>query len=313
MSTRVQSAPDDDGERLRAIMEKVRRIDLRTRRLVDEQLAGHYHSVFRGRGIDFDSVREYVPGDEVRTIDWNVTARAGRPFVKQFREERELVVWLLVDVSASGDFGSGATTKRELAAELACVLALSAVRNNDKVGLLMFTDRVEVRVPPAKGRRHAMRVVREILACRPQGRGTDLAGALECVGRDALRRSVVFLLSDFELPDDGGVTLAKLERAARPVGARHDVVAFEVRDPHERELPALGLVTVEDAETGDVVTIDTGRRRVRERFAALAARRDADMRRALRRLRIETLPLDTNRPYLPALLGFFEARERRMS
>ena len=313
MSTRVQSAPDDDGDRLRAIMEKVRRIDLRTRRLVDEQLAGHYHSVFRGRGIDFDSVREYVPGDEVRTIDWNVTARAGRPFVKQFREERELVVWLLVDVSASGDFGSGATTKRELAAELACVLALSAVRNNDKVGLLMFSDRIEVRVPPAKGRRHAMRVVREILACRPQGRGTDLAGALECVGRDALRRAVVFLLSDFELPDDDGVTLAKLERAARPVGARHDVVAFEVRDPHERELPALGLVTVEDAETGDVVTIDTGRRRVRERFAALAARRDADMRRALRRLRIETLPLDTNRPYLPALLGFFEARERRMS
>lgn len=313
MSTRVQSAPDDDGERLRAIMEKVRRIDLRTRRLVDEQLAGHYHSVFRGRGIDFDSVREYVPGDEVRTIDWNVTARAGRPFVKQFREERELVVWLLVDVSASGDFGSGATTKRELAAELACVLALSAVRNNDKVGLLMFTDRIEVRVPPAKGRRHAMRVVREILACRPQGRGTDLAGALECVGRDALRRAVVFLLSDFELPDDDGVTLAKLERAARPVGARHDVVAFEVRDPHERELPALGLVTVEDAESGEVVTIDTGRRRVRERFAALATRRDADMRRALRRLRIETLPLDTNRPYLPALLGFFEARERRMS
>ena len=313
MSTRVQSAPDDDGERLRAIMEKVRRIDLRTRRLVDEQLAGHYHSVFRGRGIDFDSVREYVPGDEVRTIDWNVTARAGRPFVKQFREERELVVWLLVDVSASGDFGSGATTKRELAAELACVLALSAVRNNDKVGLLMFTDRIEVRVPPAKGRRHAMRVVREILACRPQGRGTDLAGALECVGRDALRRAVVFLLSDFELPDDDGVTLAKVERAARPVGARHDVVAFEVRDPHERELPALGLVTVEDAESGEVVTIDTGRRRVRERFAALATRRDADMRRALRRLRIETLPLDTNRPYLPALLGFFEARERRMS
>jgi len=313
MSIRVQSAAIDTTERLRAIMEKVRRIDLRTRRLVDERLAGQYRSVFRGRGLDFDSVREYVPGDEVRTIDWNVTARAGRPFVKQFREERELVVWLLVDVSASGDFGSGDTTKRELAAELACVLALSAVRNNDKVGLLMFSDRVEVRVPPAKGRRHVMRVVREILACRPEGRGTDLAAALDRVGRDALRRAVVFLLSDFELPDDGGVTLGKLERAARPVGARHDVVAFEVRDPHERELPALGLVTVEDAETGDVVTIDTGRRRVRERFAALAAKRDTDMRRALRRLRIETLPLDTSRPYLPALVGFFEARERRMS
>jgi uncharacterized protein (DUF58 family) len=267
--------------------------------------------VFRGRGIDFDCVREYVPGDEVRTIDWNVTARAGRPFVKQFREERELVVWILVDVSASGDFGSGATTKRELAAELACVLALSAVRNNDKVGLLMFSDRIEARVPPAKGRTHVMRVVREILACQPVGRGTDLAAALDLVGRDALRRAVVFVISDFELPDDAGATLAKLERAARPLGARHDVVALEVRDPRERALPNLGLVTLEDAETGDVVTLDTGRRRVRERFAALAAQRDADTRRALRRVRVETLPLDTARPYLPELLGFFESRERR--
>lgn len=313
MSIHVHSPAGDDAERLRAIMEKVRRIELRTRRLVDEHLAGHYHSVFRGRGIDFDSVREYVPGDEVRTIDWNVTARAGRPFVKQFREERELVVWLLVDVSASGDFGSGGATKRELAAELACVLALSAVRNNDKVGLLMFSDRIEVRVPPAKGRRHVMRVVREILACRPQGEGTDITVALDVVGRDALRRAVVFVLSDFELPDDGGVTLAKLERSVRPVGARHDLVAFEVRDPHERALPDLGLVTLEDAETGDVITLDTGRRRVRDRFAALAAQRDADMRRALRRLRVETLSLDTTQPYLPTLLGFFEARERRLS
>ncbi|HEY4188039.1 MAG TPA: DUF58 domain-containing protein [Polyangia bacterium] len=306
--------PDsEERERIRTIMEKVRQIELRTRRLVDESLAGHYRSVFRGRGIDFDSVREYVPGDEVRTIDWNVTARAGRPFVKQFREERELVVWILVDVSASGDFGSGATTKRELAAELACVLALSAVRNNDKVGLLMFSDRIEARVPPAKGRTHVMRVVREILACRPVGRGTDLAAALDLVGRDASRRAVVFVLSDFELPDDGGATLAKLERAARPLGARHDVVALEVRDPRERTLPNLGLVTLEDAETGVVVTLDTGRRRVRERFAALAAQRDTDTRRALRRVRIETLPLDTTRPYLPELLGFFESRERRIA
>ncbi|HVZ88643.1 MAG TPA: DUF58 domain-containing protein [Polyangia bacterium] len=292
-------------------MEKVRQIEIRTRRLVDESLAGHYHSVFRGRGIDFDSVREYVAGDEVRTIDWNVTARAGRPFVKQFHEERELVVWILVDVSASGDFGSGSATKRDLAAELACVLALSAVRNNDKVGLLMFSDRIEAHVPPAKGRAHVLRVVREILTCKPAGRGTDIAAALDVVRQRALRRSVMFLISDFELPDDAGAALAALERAARPVGARHDVVAFEVRDPRERTLPDLGLVTVEDAESGAVVTLDTGRRRVRERFAALAARRDAEMRRALRRLRIETLPLDTARPYLPELLAFFESRERR--
>jgi uncharacterized protein (DUF58 family) len=300
-----------DKERLRSVMETVRQIEIRTRRLVDESLGGHYHSVFRGRGLDFDSVREYVPGDEVRTIDWNVTARAGRPFVKQFREERELVVWILVDVSASGDFGSGTTTKRELAAELACVLALSAVRNNDKVGLLMFSDHIEARVPPAKGRTHVMRVVREILACQPEGRGTDIAAALDVVGVDALRRAVIFVISDFELPDDGGATLARLERAARPVAARHDVVAFEVRDPRERSLPNLGLVTVEDAETGDVVTLDTGRRLVRERFAELAARRDAHLRRALRRVRVETLPLDTTRPYLPDVLGFFQARERR--
>jgi len=311
MNTHGKTTEPIEANRIRSVMEKVRQIEIRTRRLVDESLAGHYHSVFRGRGIDFDSVREYVAGDEVRTIDWNVTARAGRPFVKQFHEERELVVWILVDVSASGDFGSGSATKRDLAAELACVLALSAVRNNDKVGLLMFSDRIEAHVPPAKGRAHVLRVVREILTCKPAGRGTDIAAALDVVRQRALRRSVMFLISDFELPDDAGAALAALERAARPVGARHDVVAFEVRDPRERTLPDLGLVTVEDAESGAVVTLDTGRRRVRERFAALAARRDAEMRRALRRLRIETLPLDTARPYLPELLAFFESRERR--
>jgi uncharacterized protein (DUF58 family) len=313
MKTQGKPVESTEASRIQAVMEKVRLIEIRTRRLVDESLSGHYHSVFRGRGIDFDSVREYVAGDEVRTIDWNVTARAGRPFVKQFHEERELVVWILVDVSASGDFGSGSTTKREVAAELACVLALSAVRNNDKVGLLMFSDRVEVQIPPAKGRAHVLRVVREILTCEPVGRGTDIAAALEVVRQRALRRSVVFLISDFELPDDAGATLAALERAARPVGARHDVVAFEVRDPRERNLPDLGLVTLEDAESGDVVTLDTGRRGVRERFAELATERDADMRRALRRLRVETLPLDTTRPYLPELLAFFRSRERRVA
>jgi uncharacterized protein (DUF58 family) len=310
----AQGRPSEttERERIRRVMEKVRQLEIRTRRLVDETLGGRYHSVFRGRGLDFDSVREYVAGDEVRTIDWNVTARAGRPFVKQFHEERELVVWLLVDVSASGDFGSARTTKRDLAAELACVLALSAVRNNDKVGLLIFSDRIEAHVPPAKGRAHAMRVVRDILSCRPVSRGTNIAAALDIVGRSALRRAVVFLLSDFEMPDDGGASLDALDRAARPVGARHDVVAFEIRDPHERALPELGIVAVEDAETGDVVTIDTGRRRVRERFAALAAKRDAEMRRTLRRSRVETLSLDTTRPYLPELLRFFESRERRL-
>jgi len=302
-----------DPARIRRIMEMVRQIELRTRRKVDELLAGHYRSVFRGRGLDFDSVREYSPGDETRTIDWNVTARAGRPFVKTFREERELVAWILVDVSASSDFGSADTTKRAMAAELACLLALSAVRNNDKVGLLMFSDRVEVHVPPGKGRGHVMRLVREILDCRPVGRGTDIAAALGLVGRMARRRSVIFVISDFELPSDGGQSLAALVRAARPVGARHDVVGLELRDPREQPLPDLGLVSLEDAETGEVIALDTGRRRVRERFAELARKRDAEMRQALRRLRVEVLSLDSSRPYLPALLAFFESRERRVA
>ena len=313
MIFRERPSQPTERERIQRVMEKVRQIEIRTRRLVDATLAGRYHSVFRGRGLDFDSVREYVPGDEIRTIDWNVTARAGHPFVKQFHEERELCVWILVDVSASGDFGSVEMTKRDLAAELACVLALSAVQNNDKVGLLIFSDRVEAHVPPGKGRSHVLRVVREILTCKPEGRGTDLAAALDFVGRSALRRAVVFLLSDFELPDDEGRALGALERAARPVGARHDVVAFEIRDPRERALPDLGLVMLEDAETGKVIELDTARRRVRERFATLAAAREADTRRALRRSGIETLQLETTRPYVPALLRFFESRERRIA
>ncbi|HVT08522.1 MAG TPA: DUF58 domain-containing protein [Polyangia bacterium] len=301
-----------DRERLRRILEQVRRIEIRSRRLVDDTLAGHYRSVFRGRGLDFDSVREYVPGDDVRAIDWNVTARVpGRAFVKQFHEERELTVWLLVDVSASGEFGSSDVTKRALAAELACVLALAAVRNDDKVGLIMFSDRIEVRVPPARGRAHAMRVVREILTCRPPGRGTDLAAAVDLAGRLARRRAVMFLVSDFELPEDSGAAQAALERALRPVAARHDVIAVEVRDPHEQALPDLGLVSLEDAETGQVVLVDTGRRRTRQRFAERAEARRADTHRRLRQLSVEILPLETSRPYERALLAFFDARERR--
>lgn len=302
----------EDRAQLRRVMEQVRRIEIRSRRLVDETLAGRERSVFRGRGLDFDSVREYVPGDDVRAIDWNVTARVpGRAFVKQFHEERELTVWLLVDVSASGEFGSGGLSKRQLAAEVACVLALSAVRNDDKVGLIMFSDRIEVRVPPARGRAHAMRVVREILSCRPAGRGTDLAAGVELAGRLARRRSVMFLISDFELPDDGGRARAALERAAQPVAARHDLVAVEIRDPHERTLPDLGLVTLEDAETGQVVIVDSGRARTRRRFAELAEARRLETHQALSRLGVEWLELDTARPYERELLAFFDRRGTR--
>jgi uncharacterized protein (DUF58 family) len=304
-------AQDVDPARVSSIMEKVRQIELRIRGLVDTSLAGHYLSAFRGRGIDFDQVREYVPGDEVRSIDWNVTARAGSPFVKQFREERELTMMLLVDVSASGEFGSTSVRKRELAAELACVLAMSAARNNDLVGLLLFSDRVERFVPPAKGRSHVFRIVREILGCKPEGRGTDIAGALRLAGTLAHRRSTMFLISDLEVGPDRRAALDELWRAARPVGRRHDVIAFHVRDPHEQALPNVGLITVEDNETGEVLSIDTGRKKIRERFASLARTRAAEVKLVLRRANVETVVLDTSKPYVPVLLELFSNREKR--
>lgn len=299
-------APD----RVKEIMKKVRQIDLRTRGLVTTSLAGGYQAAFRGRGLDFDSVREYVPGDEVRTIDWNVTARAGHPFVKQFREERELNLMLLVDVSASGDFGSAALRKRDLAAELACVLAMSAIRNNDRVGLVLFSDRIERFVPPAKGRMHALRVVREILGCRPVSRGTDLAAALRFAGTLLHHRALMCVVSDLEVGAPRATRLDELEHVLRPLARVHDIVALHVRDPHERELPAIGLVALEDAETGEVVQIDTGRRKVRERFAARAAERTAETTRRLRRANVATIELDTARSYVPALTAFFAGRSR---
>jgi uncharacterized protein (DUF58 family) len=293
------------------VMEKVRLVELRIRGLVENSLAGGYQAAFRGRGIDFDRVREYVAGDEVRTIDWNVTARAGRPFVKQFREERELTLMLLVDVSASGDFGSTAQQKRQLAAELACVLALSATRNNDLVGVILFSDRIERFVPPAKGRSHALRVVREILGCEPVGRGTDLACALELAGSLSHKRAVIAMISDFELGPRRAEALAQLEHAVRPLGAHHDVVALRIRDPHERELPNVGLVAVEDAETGEVVQLDTRRKSVRERFARAADAQAREVEKLLRRANVDTVDIDTSRSYVPVLLDLFGRRDRR--
>lgn len=307
----LEPIADADPARVKAIMEKVRQIELRIRGLVDTSLAGGYQSAFRGRGIDFDQVREYVPGDEVRTIDWNVTARAGRPFIKLFHEERELTMMLLVDVSASGDFGSTDMRKRELAAELACVLALSATRNHDRVGLILFSDQIERFVPPAKGRAHALRVVREILGCKPAGRGTDLAAAVRLAGTMMHRRSLMFLISDLELGPQREEALTALQCAVRPVGLAHDMIAMHIRDPHERALPDIGIVTLEDAETCEVVTIDTGRRKVRERFARLAVARAAETTLMLRRANVETVEIDTSRPYVSTLLGFFDGRRRR--
>ncbi len=302
-----------DPARVTAIMEKVRQIELRTRGLVAGSMAGGYRAAFRGRGIDFDNVREYVPGDEVRTIDWNVTARTGHPFVKQFREERELTLMLVVDVSASGNFGSTAMRKRELAAELACVLAMSAIQNRDQVGLILFSDQIERFVPVGKGRSHALRVVREILGCAPRSRGTDLAAAIRFAGQIQTKRALMFVISDLELGGVRDKALVALQRELRPVARAHDLVTFHVRDPHERELPDVGLVTVEDAETGDVVAIDTSRTRVRTRFAELARARTAEITKLLRRDNVEVCEIDTARSYVPTLMALFSGRERRQT
>src|SRR6202046_5067498 len=215
----------------------MRELEIRTRRMVDESVAGAYHSVFKGRGMDFDEVREYTPGDEVRTIDWNVTARAGRPFVKKFTEERELTLFLVVDISASGNFGSGEMAKRDLAAEVASVLAFSAIRNSDKVGLLLYTDRIERYLPPKKGRRHVLRVVRDILSHTPEGHGTDSVKALDVASHVLHRRAIVFLISDFQSPGDPQQTRTDLRRAMRQTNRRHDLIAVQVADPREKELP----------------------------------------------------------------------------
>jgi len=298
-------------EQAKEILKKVRQIEIRTNRLVNDSLAGEYHSVFKGRGMDFDEVREYVPGDEVRAIDWNVTARAGRPFIKKFTEERELTILLLVDVSASGNFGSGRQSKRQMAAELASVLAFSAIRNNDKVGLVLFSDKVEQYIPPNKGRQHVLRVIREILFFEPHSRGTNMVSALDFANQVTNRRAIMFLVSDFELPnqDEG---LADVRRAVRLAGRRHDVVALHIHDLREAELPDIGQLALEDAETGDLIELDTTDECVRRRFAELAQARVENLRRALAAEGVDALNLDTREPYEPALRSFFKNRERRL-
>jgi uncharacterized protein (DUF58 family) len=296
---------------IKDLLKQVRLIDIRTRRLATDALAGQFHSMFRGRGMDFEEVREYVPGDEVRTIDWNVTARAGRPFVKKYREERELTIILAVDVSASGDFGSSQHTKREIEAEIACVLALSAVRNNDKVGLVLFSDQIEAFVPPRKGRQHVLRIVREVLSCQPKRRGTDVAHALDFINAVTRRRAMVCVLSDFQSTGDPSQALSALRRSLRMVRRRHDLVALHVNDPRERNLLEVGLLTVEDAETGEMIEIDTGSKGVRERFAERARERDQRLERALRGESVDSVEVDTSLPYLPVLIALFRSRRGR--
>ncbi len=291
------------------ILKKIRRIELRTRGVIDAAFAGQYRSVFKGRGMNFEEVREYQPGDEVRAIDWNVTARLGEvrgdAYVKKFKEERELTVMLVVDVSASGEFGSVNLSKRELAAEVACVLAFSAVRNNDKVGLLLFSDHVELFVPPKKGRTHTLRVVREILYFEPKGSGTKPGEALGYLNRVLHRRSVVFLVSDFQAP--------KFTRELAMTARRHDVVALPIIDPREEELPDIGRVTLEDAETGEQIEINTSSRSARLAFLRGVEARRNTQNREFQRLHIDSIELRTDEDYVPALRTFFRNRERRMA
>lgn len=291
------------------ILRKIRHVELKTRGLVAATFAGQYRSVFKGRGMNFEEVREYQPGDEVRTIDWNVTARFGdvhdNAFVKKFTEERELTVMLMVDVSASGRFGGIDLSKRELAAEVASVLAFSATRNNDKVGLLLFSDHVELYIPPKKGRPHALRLIREILFFEPKGRGTSPGPALDYLNRVVTRRAVVFLISDFQAEG--------FEKSLSVTARRHDLVAIPVIDPRERDLPDIGIVTLEDAETGEQIQINTSSRATLDAYAHLADKRREALSRLLLRHGIDTIELQTNSDYIPALRGFFRTRERRLA
>ncbi len=331
----------------REILKKIRQIELRTNRIVTETLAGQYHSVFKGQGMNFDEVREYQPGDDVRAIDWNVTARMNHPFIKKFVEERELTVMLVVDVSGSGLFGSRAQSKRELAAEIASVLAFSAIRNNDKVGLLLYTDEVEKFIPPRKGRSHVLRVIREVLFFEPKRRGTNLIQALEFTGRVLPHRAIVVVISDFlvdperelsqraaakntrtgsenlklqksptaavgDKPRSDAMPLSRpAQTALRMANRRHDVVAVHIADRYELELPALGRLTLEDAETGEILELNTNPAASRDAFAQRQQKHSDELARQLRLSGIDAIQLRTDEPYSAALGRFFENREKR--
>ena len=285
------------------VLRQVRRLHLRARRLVQTLLGGEYHSAFKGAGLSFEEVREYQPGDDVRTIDWNVTARTGHPFIKRYVEERELTLLLVVDLSASQKFGTGMLTKRAAAAELAALLALCAVSNNDRVGLVGFTSEVERFVAPNKGPRHVLRLLRDILAFDPKKAGTDLAAALDYVVKVQRRRAIVFALGDFHGTGH--------EKAFRRAARKHDLIAVRTADARERDWPAAGLVRLQDAETGRQVLVDTGDRGVRERFAAAAAARAAAFTRLARGAQADLIEVGTDGNHFDALLAFFRRRDRR--
>ena len=288
------------------LFRKIRQIEIHTRRLVNDSFAGEYHAIFKGRGMEFDEVRPYLPGDEIRTIDWNVTARMGEPYVKRYVEERELTVMLVVDASGSGDFGTVNRFKREMAAELAAVLAFAATTNNDKVGLLIFTDRVELFIPPRKGRRHVLRVIRELLAFQPEGRGTNIKLSLDMVNRVLKRRGIIFVVSDFLIdPETYRQTLFVTNR-------RHDVIAVDLHDPLETNIAGVGLLALEDAESDELLLIDTSSRSWRQAFARRINELEQSKARVLTRSGVDHVKVTTDRDYVLALTLFFQKRARRL-
>lgn len=285
------------------LMKHVRRIKVFTTKFVDEHIGGEYHSVFKGRGMEFDEVREYVPGDDVRSIDWNVTARMGHPFVKRFCEERELTIVFLVDISGSMCFGSSARSKAETAAELTCLLALSAIKNQDKVGMILFSDRIERHIPPRKGRTAAMRLVREVLAAEETRRPTDMAAALRFLNKTQKRRAVVFLISDFQ--SDG------YESELRVTAKRHDLICCPIYDPREFSLVNVGLLEIIDPETGELMEIDTGSRKVVEQFSKRGKDEEEELAGQFKRLKTDALKLSTNRAFVDDVRRLFHMRQQR--
>ena len=285
------------------LLKKVRRIELRTSRLVDDVFAGSFHSAFKGRGMEFEEVRQYQIGDDVRTIDWNVSARFGVPFVKLYREERELTVMLLVDVSASQHFGTHEQFKDELVAEICATLAISAIRNNDKVGLICFTDQIETYIPPRKGSKHVLRVIRELLAIKPEGRGTDLGNALEFLRKIQKKRSIVFLVSDMQDRE--------WQKPLQIANRRHDVVVVNIEDVAESTLPNVGLIRIEDPESGNTKVIDTSSNRVRKAWKQLATERQIAIEQTLRRCKVDQIQIKTGEPFTAALRQFFGRRKGR--
>ena len=286
------------------VLEKIHRIHITTSRMVTDIFAGHYHSVFKGQGMEFDEVREYQPGDDIRMIDWNVTARTGSPYIKKFMEERELTIMLMLDLSGSSFFGTVKQLKRQLAAELCSVLAMSAIKNNDKVGLIAFTDRIEKYVPPKKGLRHVLRIIREALYFDPAGRGTDISGALEHLNKVTNRRTVTFVISDFYEED--------IKKSLSVLNKRHDIIAMTITDPRELSMPDIGIVNLEDAEDGSSFLLDTSSPAIRKKFNEDSLKMFAERKHLFRSINVDHIDIRTDVPYTKELYRFFRMREGRV-